>query len=77
MCDSTRTRGRPGMLAPAGDVPAFGSAITKLLDRPELRQSISRTARELILRHHSWTTYIERLETIFQAVVDRRPVAGL
>lgn len=69
--------GKTGLLVPAGDTVAFAAAIRKLLAQPELRASISRGAREHILRHHTWERYLSELEAVFEAVVDRRPLSGI
>lgn len=53
--------GENGLLCPAGDAGAFGEAIDRLRQTPELRSRLGGSARQTVIRKHSWDAVVERL----------------
>ena len=63
--------GTTGLLAPAGDVPAFAEAIAGLLAGPGLRQRLGAAGRLIFERRFRLERMIENTETVYAAVSDR------
>jgi len=57
--------GRNGLLVDAGDVNRFAEAILTLLNDPEERQRLGRSARKQAVEQYSWEQYTRRLEKIY------------
>ena len=66
-----------GLLVAPGDVAAMAEAIARLATDAELRARLGAQAREDAVREHSWDRYLDRLESLFRAVLERHPVADL
>ena len=62
------TDGRTGLLVPAEDVPAMAAAIARLVDEPDLAESLAITARSEAIRRFS----VERYRAEVVALFDRR-----
>lgn len=60
--------GESGLLVPPGDWGAFAEAIIRLLSDSKLRSCLGQNAHQQALEQHSWSGYIERLETIYRNV---------
>lgn len=69
--------GENGLLVPPGDAPALAAALQRLITDTAVRERLGRQAREDAVRQHSWDHYLSRLEQLFQAVVDGRPVSQI
>lgn len=66
-----------GLLVEPGNVPALATALEALMTDGGLRSRLGAQAREDVVREHSWERYLDRLESLFQAVIERRPVASV
>jgi glycosyltransferase involved in cell wall biosynthesis len=67
--------GTTGLLVPERDARALAEALTRLLgDRP-LAQRLGAAAREAVTRRFGWPHVAERLETIYDAVAQGRPLS--
>ena len=65
-----------GLLVPPGDAPAMAAAIEKLTIDAELRGRLGAQARQDAVHEHSWERYIDRLEAVFGAVIERSHSSG-
>lgn len=68
------TDGTNGLLVAPEDVTAMADALLRLIGDDTLRLRLGRQAREDAERDHSWAYYLSRLERLFAAVVDGKPV---
>jgi len=59
------TDGRTGLLVPAEDVPAMAAAIARLVDEPELAESLAVTARSEAIRRFSVERYCAEVVGLF------------
>ncbi len=59
--------GRNGLLVPPGDAQAMADALRRLMDDPELRDRLGRSARQDAVEKHSWEGYVNRLEQVLYA----------
>lgn len=62
-----------GLIVPPCDEEALCQAIVKLSSDHWLRRQMGRTARIEAEEHHSWRHTAQRLDAIFQQVVNKRP----
>jgi glycosyltransferase involved in cell wall biosynthesis len=69
------SHGVTGLLAPAGDVPAFSAALADLLAGGALRQRLGATGRLTFERRFRLERMIEDTETVYAAVLDRTALA--
>jgi glycosyltransferase involved in cell wall biosynthesis len=60
-----------GVLTPAGDVNALTTALIKLINDHQYCQALGRQARQDALQLYSWDKYVDRLESLYAAVVRR------
>lgn len=58
------THGVTGLLCPPGDSACFAQALAELHESPELRQRLGGSARESILREHTWKRVADRIMTL-------------
>jgi glycosyltransferase involved in cell wall biosynthesis len=58
--------GRCAILCAPGDAGAFAEALAVLREDPNLRQRLSRAAREKVLRESTWEMVVERLLEVIQ-----------
>ena len=65
--------GVTGLIVPPCDEEALCQAIVQLSSDHPLRQQMGQTARIEAEEHHSWRQTAQRLDAIFQQVVNRRP----
>lgn len=56
---------RSGLVVADGDIPAFATAILRLIDDKALASRLGRTARQVVTDHHSWDQVAERIEEIY------------
>ena len=69
--------GHTGLLAPAGDAKSLAAQIRVLLDHPELRERMGRTAREVMVREHSRPVESARYSELLESSLGgTTPVAG-
>lgn len=61
-----------GLLAPARDERAFADALGLLLEAPELRRSMGRTAAEHVASAFTWDVVAERLDALYGSLRARR-----
>jgi glycosyltransferase involved in cell wall biosynthesis len=54
-----------GLLAPAGDVPAFAGALARLVDDPALRTRLASAGREKVARRFSARETMRRVEALY------------
>lgn len=64
--------GRGGVLAPAGDAPAFAAAIARLLADPAARARLADGARERIEAAYSWPRIAVRTAEVYRDVLAER-----
>lgn len=58
------------------DTPrGFAAAIDRLLDDPDLRRRLGQQARLMAELHYGWTAIGDRLLTVYQALLQRDPIA--
>jgi glycosyltransferase involved in cell wall biosynthesis len=62
--------GKNGLLVPPGDSDAMAAAITKLIIDQPLRTRLGAQARKDAIDCYSWESYVERLENLFESVVN-------
>lgn len=55
-------------LVPPGDCPALAGAIELLLDRPDLRDRLGRTARHVAVARHTWAAHTDRIVEAVRAI---------
>lgn len=60
------------MSVPSRDVPLLASAMQKLMDNEELRQSLGREARKLAVEHYDFRVHVEKLLALYGDVIERR-----
>jgi glycosyltransferase involved in cell wall biosynthesis len=63
--------GRNGLLTAAGDVDALANALSRLIDDPDLRSRLGRTAQSDHAAHFSFDAYVERLAELWRAAAPR------
>jgi sugar transferase (PEP-CTERM/EpsH1 system associated) len=51
------------------DPQRFADQVIRLMQDPKLRQSVSRYAREAVVRHYSWESNLQRLDDLLRQVV--------
>jgi len=59
------TDGVTGLLVPAEDVPAMAAAIARLIDEPDLAETLARTARSEAIRRFSVDRYRAEVVGLF------------
>ncbi|HPR87835.1 MAG TPA: glycosyltransferase family 4 protein [bacterium] len=68
--------GWDGVLCPPNDLEAFISAISGLLEDPEIAREMGRHARESIIQQHTWKHKALAYEKICQQVIDAHRLRG-
>jgi glycosyltransferase involved in cell wall biosynthesis len=68
--------GVTGLLVPERDAGALADAIAHVLSDRSLGRRLGTAAREAVTRRFGWPHVAERLETIYDAVVQGRPVSS-
>lgn len=58
--------GHTGFLAPADDHRRYAERIAQLIRNPSLHASIRAASIEQVARDHTWTRYVERIESIYR-----------
>jgi glycosyltransferase involved in cell wall biosynthesis len=66
--------GENGLLVPPGDPHLLALALKNLITNAELRSRISQKARKDAVEKFSWEQYILRLERVYKALIERKPV---
>lgn len=61
---------RSGLLVPPRNALALAQAITFLLERPTLRQSMGKAGRQRVLRLFNWERAARQIESIYREVID-------
>lgn len=69
--DSFIDDGRNGLLVPPGDTEALAGQLDRLMSDPTLRQTLSHQARRDAVQNHSWAHYVDRLEQVFDEVMEK------
>jgi glycosyltransferase involved in cell wall biosynthesis len=69
--------GVDGLLVPPGDVNRMACALIKLIKNPDLRSSLGKQARQEAIQNYSWENYLSRLECIFWAVIEKKPLDSI
>ncbi|HMR98090.1 MAG TPA: glycosyltransferase family 4 protein [Anaerolineales bacterium] len=69
--------GANGSLVPPGDVNAMTVSFERLLSDSDFRSKLGANARATAEKNFSWESYLARIERIFQAVIDRKPVKDI
>jgi glycosyltransferase involved in cell wall biosynthesis len=62
---------RAGLLYPLEDQEKLAQQLYLLYEDVELRKSLENHGREYVLKHHSWQSVAERLETVLLALLGR------
>jgi glycosyltransferase involved in cell wall biosynthesis len=62
--------GETGLLSPAGDVPALGGALAKLLADPALRARLGRAGRQRYVDHFTRQRMAEQTRGVYAAVLE-------
>ena len=62
--------GRTGILVPKGSSRELIKAIKLLIERPELRESMSEAAQKLIRQKYSWNHILEQYERLYYEVLE-------
>jgi len=62
--------GETGLVVPPGDVRALAAALSKLLDRPRLRDRLGRGARERLLSHFQIGRMAEEIKEIYTRALE-------
>lgn len=60
-----------GLLYDPDDVGSLLKALTTLLDNPELRQQFGTNAQQDAIKKHSWDSYAEKLERIYENAIQQ------
>lgn len=60
-----------GILVPPGDPPALASALVALFEDPRRRLAMGRRARQRFERHFTASAWLNRLDAVYTAVLDR------
>lgn len=58
-----------GILVDPGDLTGLGTAIIRLIENPDERDRLGRTARREAVENHSWDRYVIRLEKVYRSVM--------
>lgn len=67
----------PGVHASIADgAPAFAAAVVELLERPQLRQDLSRRARHLAATFHDWGRITPRLLEVYAGLAGGQALSG-
>lgn len=56
----------------AQEVPEYVDAVRRVLRDPELAKSLSENGRRLVVENYSWEKTTERLESVYEELLDRR-----
>lgn len=67
---------RTGITVPVKDVPALAEGIRRLLEDSELRQAMSRRARQTVLEEHTLEIQARRYRDLYEALLGRRRAYG-
>jgi len=59
-----------GLLFTPGSIAGLSDSIRRLIDSPELRQRMGRSARERVVRSHSWDVNVNRIIEIYEKMLD-------
>ncbi len=65
--------GETGLLVPPGDATALASAIASLLDNPRQAKAMGDAGRRRAASHFSWDRFLAAHESLFDAVLSKRP----
>lgn len=63
---------RTGLLVPDGDIDAFASAITRVLQQPEFGERLGQAARDEVIAARGWRQVAARVERAYSKVTSRR-----
>lgn len=66
--------GENGLLVTPGDIPELANALIRLIEDPALRSRLGQQAREDAVNKYSWERYLTRLESVYHAVMEKRPI---
>jgi glycosyltransferase involved in cell wall biosynthesis len=66
-----------GLLVAPGDASALAAACAHLISNPDLRFRLGQEARKDAVGKYSWDQYITRLERVYDAVINRRPIYSI
>jgi glycosyltransferase involved in cell wall biosynthesis len=68
--------GRDGLLVPFGDVGALSDAIRKLVEHPDLAQTMGERGRAKVESRYTWDQIYARLQVLYQRVRSRSDASG-
>ncbi len=63
--------GRTGLTVPPGDAACLAEALCRLLGKPELRQTLGRAGRQLVVEHFSQRQQIEKTQQLYLQAWER------
>jgi glycosyltransferase involved in cell wall biosynthesis len=68
--------GETGYVLPQGDVGGIAHALTTLAENERLRNRVSQTARDRLVHEFSFSNRLQRIETLYETVVQTRDCAA-
>lgn len=70
----TVAHNQTGLLIPPKDPLAFATALTRLMNNPDLRERMGRQAIERVNRHFTWAIVADQLERVYREVTSARGI---
>jgi len=71
------TDGRNGLIVPMDDADALASTIARLMDSPELCETLSEAARALVTKNLAWDHALKTLPAAFEKAMERAASRGV
>lgn len=62
--------GHTGLVVQDGDVAGFAAAVLRLMRDPDLRRRLGSRAREIVINDHGWDQVAQRVERVYERVVE-------
>lgn len=66
--------GSNGLLVEPGEASGLANSLKSLIADPGLRSRLGQQAREDAIRKYSWEHYLSRLERVYEAVIEQKPI---
>ena len=73
---SVVSEGQDGLLVPYGGAEELSQAIMRLLADESLRRKLGHNGRQKVLRQYTWDRIVSKVESIYQALVQKQDVYG-